>query len=444
MNTMLKTISQNEGFLVLLRAATIALATAMDGLAIGVETVLTALRELVALGGEVGSMLTFNKEKTAAWAQEFFNAGKEWGVTTDKIVQSWADIFKAQQQAQNGTALGHGKLGSDASDAKQELEIQKQDIADEMKLELEKLKDKRELLDESLNAEQITAQQKIATLKDYADQEYKIKLDALNAEEGLNDLSEKDWNKVQDEKLLISAQHNSEIDKLNIQSMANTKKEYDQIFGQINSAFSTMVSGILQGTQTWQQAFTKLLSNMLVKFAEFCEQKLSKWVESELLQTGASVAADGTRTASQIASAEAGEAAHIASATKSILIDSKSTFAGVYADLSPYLGPLAAIPAGAASAVVAAAASFDVGSYNVPSDMLANIHQGEMIIPKPFADSIRGGGGLGGGDTYHVTINAVDAMSVQNLLKANSQTIAQIVNVTARNSNSNLKAVARM
>lgn len=41
--------------------------------------------------------------------------------------------------------------------------------------------------------------------------------------------------------------------------------------------------------------------------------------------------------------------------------------------------------------------SFDVGSYQVPGDMLANVHKDEMIIPAKEAAQIRNGGGMGGG-----------------------------------------------
>lgn len=48
--------------------------------------------------------------------------------------------------------------------------------------------------------------------------------------------------------------------------------------------------------------------------------------------------------------------------------------------------------------------SFAVGTWNVPTDMFANIHQGEMIIPKTFAESIRAGEGAitgpSGGNVY--------------------------------------------
>ena len=35
--------------------------------------------------------------------------------------------------------------------------------------------------------------------------------------------------------------------------------------------------------------------------------------------------------------------------------------------------------------------SFDVGTTNVPKDMVARIHQGEIITPKTYSDGIRNG-----------------------------------------------------
>ncbi len=73
---------------------------------------------------------------------------------------------------------------------------------------------------------------------------------------------------------------------------------------------------------------------------------------------------------------------------------------------------------GAIQIATIASQSFAVGTGNLPSDMMAQVHKGETIIPATFADSIRrgelslsGGGGAGGfGDIvinlYGVTINA--------------------------------------
>lgn len=59
--------------------------------------------------------------------------------------------------------------------------------------------------------------------------------------------------------------------------------------------------------------------------------------------------------------------------------------------------------------------SFAIGSFNVPSDMNANIHRGEMILPEPFADTVRsailGQGGGGGSQGVAVQIDLTDRAS---------------------------------
>ena len=57
--------------------------------------------------------------------------------------------------------------------------------------------------------------------------------------------------------------------------------------------------------------------------------------------------------------------------------------------------------------------SFDVGSYNVPSDMTANIHKGEMIIPAKKAAQIRGGGMNTGGTSVVQNITIGEGVSAQ-------------------------------
>jgi len=48
---------------------------------------------------------------------------------------------------------------------------------------------------------------------------------------------------------------------------------------------------------------------------------------------------------------------------------------------------------------IASGASFAVGTPNIPSDQLANVHKGEMIVPATFSDAIRSGDlTLGGGN----------------------------------------------
>ncbi len=108
-----------------------------------------------------------------------------------------------------------------------------------------------------------------------------------------------------------------------------------------------------------------------------------------------------------------------------------NTATGVTAALAgPPTGPPWPINLGMAALVAATGAiqiatiasqSFAVGTGNVPSDMTAQIHAGETIVPATFADAIRQGelslsgpGSGGGGDItinlFGVTINSKDSI----------------------------------
>jgi len=97
------------------------------------------------------------------------------------------------------------------------------------------------------------------------------------------------------------------------------------------------------------------------------------------------------------------------------------TFRAIAMPHQPWTVPLAYIAAGATAAFGAAKLklinetplpSYAVGTWAVPSDMTAQIHKDEMIIPKTFSDSVRKGeasiGSGGGGITIIVQGSIID------------------------------------
>ena len=53
---------------------------------------------------------------------------------------------------------------------------------------------------------------------------------------------------------------------------------------------------------------------------------------------------------------------------------------------------------------------FAAGATTIPNDMIVQVHQGETIIPRPFAEGLRAGelslskGGKGGGSVINITV----------------------------------------
>ena len=150
-------------------------------------------------------------------------------------------------------------------------------------------------------------------------------------------------------------------------------------------------------------------------------------VAAQSAQTQAVIAGEAAKTSAVAAGAAASKGAQAAINGPTVMADAAKAAAGAYSAVAgiPYVGPvLAPIAAGVAFAAVSAyegMASLDVGTSYVPRDMVAQIHQGEMVIPRYEADLLRGAAGGGGaasagagGDTHihlHANINAWDTVT---------------------------------
>ena len=162
----------------------------------------------------------------------------------------------------------------------------------------------------------------------------------------------------------------------------------------------------------------------------------------ETAKTGATTAGAATRTL-----LETGADIKAVAAAKITALNEINSYAAVGAAAAgasvaaiPIYGWAMAGPTAAATygelAAYAAALSFDQGAWNLPRDMHGvTVHQGETILPRPFAEDYRAnvsgagggqGGGGGGGDTtnhfhgplVHAETNATAEQIVGHLTKA--------------------------
>ena len=236
-----------------------------------------------------------------------------------------------------------------------------------------------------------------------------------------------------------------QMDALDKQHAAQSEAVWKNASQIITNSFDQMLTGMLRGTQTFQQAFARLAENLVVAMLESIAKMTVNWALHQAQKLALTITTDTAITVADTTQAAASAAAQNAVDVKpSVMKHAGSAAAAVYDDVSqiPYVGWVLAPPAAAAAfAAVAAFGSFDVGAYALPSDMIIQAHQGEMILPAAQAAQVRAGqasvgafpsggvGGAGGGVTvvFAPNVQAWNGQDAANALKSQGRVIAQIV-----------------
>jgi hypothetical protein len=398
--------------------------------------------------------------KMGKTADEFANdTMSSWGKLEQRAKEMWSSLTGTGGGSE--TKKGSGSLppaptgggsGQDSGEST-EMQIEKNDLTTEEALAKIRLQQSKDVLDQQVADHAISKQQEIAQEMAFVSQNEQIELSAVDKYADLYEKDTAQYAAAQNKKLIITAQANEQIAKLTAQSASEQKKEYDGFFQTVNGAFNQMVAGILSGTQTWQQTMGRLFDNLLIKFIDDVIIKMvEKWAVMEAQKLGITQAADQLMVALGIQSATEGAAAQSAANSAAnvakVTADGAVVFAGVFANLAPFMGPAAAGPAAASEAAVMAQipqASLAVGAWDLDSDMVAQLHAGEMVVPQTFAQGIRDGNGLGGGsgDQYsiNINVNAIDTQSGASFLKQNAGVIAQSVVSQMRQGNQSLRGM---
>ena len=152
------------------------------------------------------------------------------------------------------------------------------------------------------------------------------------------------------------------------------------------------------------------------------EQYLTQWLTSLLLGKAAQSATGASEIGAN--AAIAGSAAYASTAAIPIV--------------GPELAPAVAWTAYGGAMSFAGLTGLATGAWDLPGDMVAQLHKGEMVVPRTFAEDFRanganasgGGGGGSVGDTYH--IHATDAQSFVKMLHSNRGAVAKAVKGAVR------------
>lgn len=204
----------------------------------------------------------------------------------------------------------------------------------------------------------------------------------------------------------------------------------DAVVGSLQDSIQQGTTALIMGQQSaaetlrniWRQTASAFVTEMITRpFAE--------WAAHQARMTVATIMGVNTRTAVEVAGAEASSSITSAQAMKTIGIKAYEAAAGVYASIAsiPVVGPFMA-PA-MATAAMATVLSYGgklfsaEGGFDIPAGVnpMVQAHAREMVLPAKHADVIRRlgdiGMGNGGGDTVNLNVQALDARTFEAWLK---------------------------
>lgn len=315
-------------------------------------------------------------------------------------------------------------------------------------------KTKEELIQADYRSGQITLQQEVDdlvaaenekwdALREYYINKQAAAQDDAGATDQVNAEVEIAWQQHQQRLIQIQQQASQQMQR----QQQQTQRQWEAALRPMESAFTSAVNGMITGTQTFQQAMLRMGQSIVLNMVDNVIKRIvSGWIAGEVTKTAATGEESAARLGIESSDAIAGAAVGAATQKASILGHAASGAAAVYDDVAqiPYVGWLLAPPAAAAAfaAILAFGGdipSFDVGAWNLPSDTLAMVHQGETILPSGVAADFRaamtGGGGGGGGDTYNLSVNAIDTQTGVQFLKNNIGVIVSGLAQQKRNLN---------
>jgi hypothetical protein len=341
------------------------------------------------LGAAIADFGTWGKKAT-----DDFNKGLS---DADATAAKLAKDLKAMMDASLGkkVGIGAGKGNKDNPFSPPETkDTSKDDESQQRQLLAEKYDTKKEYDALEVQSGQMSHQQEFADLQKALADEQALVDESFNRQMAQYDEDSAEYQKLQDQKQLADMKFNIEHMKLDLELQKEDAKTWTEVTNIINKSFDSMLTGVLQGTQTIGEAFQKMAQNMVIAFIEAVAKMLVQWAAFQA-----------------------------------------ATALGIPGIKNPF----------GESGFIGGLLSFDVGTPYVPNDMVAQIHQGERIIPAEQNAAInRGEASIGGGGGSHAHFHFHgDSQSMQSLMKRNSGAIAKGVAAAARGNSGALRSAMR-
>ncbi|MET4238625.1 hypothetical protein ABIB07_001843 [Bradyrhizobium sp. RT10b] len=329
-----------------------------------------------------------------------------------------------------GTKSATGLL-DDGGSGKDALSAAMREVDGQIRVLREGLNQKRQILETEYQAHQITEGEKVEATRQAVDQEYSAELALLQKELSLGNLSLTQRQQVLNKIAELEEKHRTDQVKMDSEAVAARTKIFQNMFDALQGAFNGQLRGLLAGTTSLKQAMMSTLGDLIISFIQYVAKIGFEWVAGQLGMTAATASGATARAAAETAAQEATLPARIGFFTSQLMSSAGLTFAGIMANLSPALGPLAAGPAAAGEATVMAQMAnvpkLAVGTPWVQSDGLAYLHRGERVVPAAVNAPDGSGAGPGGATHHHWNVQALDARSFAAYVRENAGMINKIL-----------------
>lgn len=380
--------------------------------------------ELADIKGRMDAYASGSADRIGVAKDTAEKIGRAYGTESLRYKQAMKEVEREEREHQEN--MKKLRADADAAIKKQIIDLQNIEIEAQRKESLGKSEIEKERLGRKREMGEISRTEELEALRLLATEEYAIELQALESKALLLEGEVVQQQQVYDRILDLKRKHNLDMEKLDTQLAMESKARWSKMLAPISSAFSTAIRGVIQGTTTLKDAVKNILQSIVLSFIDMGIQMLTEWIATQLGMTTVTTTGAQTRAAIQVESDAVSAASTKMAALSQIPPLAAVAASGAAAAMAsiPYVGPILAAAAFAETmALVLSSLSLVAaeGGYDVPGNVMANLHAREMVLPAHLADRVRNmtEPGKTGDFIFAPKITAMDGKDVIRVLRNN-------------------------
>jgi len=360
----------------------------------------------------------------------------------NRIVAINAASYGKDSMNYQNAVLKKKKMEEDADKADRELADQH--LQNSLKLAQMDIEAQKEKINQEKSLGMISAGEELAQVKALKEQEIALEKQNFEQRQQIWAQYPKKMAEILQEDQVAEKKNALEIQKVEAQAAQDVQNKWKAALAPIDSAMTTAINGMIQGTQSMQKMVGKLLQDILASYINLAAKSLQNWIAAEAAKllstqtTSTQVVAAETAAAPEAATTQAlADVQAISGSAAQGAAAAYAAMAGIPV-VGPEMGAEAAAQTYAAIMAFAGMVPAAAGGWDVPADSLAYLHKQEMVLPASLAEGVRGlvaGGGRDarptGGDV-HFHVSAMDGNSIKSFFKNNRNHVAEAVKSAMR------------